>query len=110
MVGTDMFRTMQRNVWSSATIRKINNENPSMAIIADCRFPNEVEAIKDAGGLVIKLNRNPYNSSHSSEIALDADRYDQRLFDLVIDNQNMTIVEQNQYLEKFLQNKGILPL
>lgn len=110
MVGTDMFRTMQKNVWSAATIRKINNEKPSMAIIADCRFPNEVEAIKDAGGMVIKLNRNPYNSSHSSEIALDADRYDQNLFDLVIDNQNMTIVEQNQYLKKFLQNKGILPL
>jgi hypothetical protein len=110
MVGTDMFRAMQKNVWSAATIRKINNEKPSVAIIADCRFPNEVEAIKDAGGMVIKLNRNPYNSSHSSEIALDADRYDQTLFDLVIYNQNMTIVEQNQYLEKFLQNKGILPL
>jgi hypothetical protein len=110
MVGTDMFRAMQKNVWSAATIRKINNEKPSVAIIADCRFPNEVEAVKDAGGMVIKLNRNPYNSSHSSEIALDADRYDQTLFDLVIYNQNMTIVEQNQYLEKFLQNKGILPL
>jgi hypothetical protein len=110
MVGTDMFRAMQKNVWSAATIRKINNENPSIAIIADCRFPNEVEAIKDAGGMVIKLNRNPYNSSHSSEIALDADQYDQTLFDLALNNQNMTIVEQNQYLEKFLQNKGILPL
>jgi len=110
MVGTDMFRAMQKNVWSAATIRKINNENPSIAIIADCRFPNEVEAIKDAGGMVIKLNRNPYNSSHSSEIALDADQYDQTLFDLTLNNQNMTIVEQNQYLEKFLQNKGILPL
>lgn len=110
MVGTDMFRAMQKNVWSAATIRKINNENPSIAIIADCRFPNEVEAIKDAGGMVIKLNRNPYNSSHSSEIALDADQYDQTLFDLVLNNQNMTIVEQNQYLEKFLQNKGILSL
>lgn len=110
MVGTDMFRAMQKNVWSAATIRKINNENPSIAIIADCRFPNEVEAIKDAGGMVIKLNRNPYNSSHSSEIALDADQYDQTLFDLVLNNQNMTIVEQNQYLEKFLQDKGILSL
>jgi hypothetical protein len=110
MVGTDMFRAMQKNVWSAATIRKINNEKPSVAIIADCRFPNEVEAIKDAGGMVIKLNRNPYNSSHSSEIALDADQYDQTLFDLALNNQNMTIVEQNQYLEKFLQNKGILPL
>ena len=109
MVGTDMFRAMQRNVWSHATIRKIKQENTSMAIIADCRFPNEVEAIKDAGGIVVKLNRNPYNSDHSSEVALDPDRYDNSLFDLVINNQDMTINEQNQYLLTFLQNKGILP-
>ena len=109
MVGTDMFRKMQRNVWSAATIRKIQNENPSMAIIADCRFPNEVSAIKEAGGLVIKLTRNPYNSDHSSETALDPDRYDQSIFDLVIDNTEISITEQNKYLQTFLQNKGILP-
>lgn len=109
IVGTDMFRAMQRNVWSAATIRKIEQENPSVAIIADCRFPNEVEAIKNAGGIVIKLMRNPYNSNHSSEIALDPDNYDYSIFDLVIDNKSMTIAEQNQYLLTFLLHKGILP-
>lgn len=108
MVGTDMFRRMQQNVWSEATIRKIQKENTSMAIIADCRFPNEVEAVKNVGGIVIKLMRNPYNSDHSSEIALDPDRYDANFFDLVIDNHNMTISQQNQYLSTFLKHKGIL--
>lgn len=110
MVGTDMFRAMQRNVWSDATIRKIKQENKKLAIIADCRFPNEVEAIQDAGGIVIKLTRNPYNSDHASEMALDPDRFDANIFDLVLDNVNMTIVEQNSILLQFLQNKGILPL
>lgn len=110
MVGTEMFRTMQQNVWSAATIRKINLENPTVAIIADCRFPNEVDAIKEIGGLVIKLTRNPHNSDHASETALDDDQYDQSIFDLVLDNTNISISEQNTVLRTFLQNKGILPL
>ena len=110
IVGTDMFRKMQHNVWSGATIRKIQQDKPPVAIIADCRFPDEVEAIQMAGGIVIKLTRNPYNSDHSSEVALDPDNYDQRNFDLVVDNQNMSIPDQNRAIELFLTHKGILPL
>jgi len=110
IVGTDMFRKMQKNVWSDATIRLIKKEAYNVAIIADCRFPNEVEAIKGAGGIVIKLNRNPYNSSHASEVALDSEYYNQDNFDLVINNNDMTINEQNQMIHSFLQYKGLLPL
>ena len=110
IVGTDMFRRMQNHVWSNATIRQILKDKPNIAIIADCRFPNEVNAIKNVGGIVIKLTRNPYNSYHASEMALDSDQYNQSMFDLVIENGNMTIVEQNKVIYEFLQNKEILPL
>ena len=110
IVGTDMFRKMQNHVWSNATIRQITRDNPGMAIIADCRFPNEVDAIKRVGGIVIKLTRNPYNSNHASEIALDSNQYDQSLFDLVVDNDSMTIAEQNKAIYEFLHFRGILPL
>jgi hypothetical protein len=110
IVGTDMFRNMQNHVWSNATIRQILRDQPDIAIIADCRFPNEVTAIKNVGGIVIKLSRNPHHSEHTSEIALDPDRYDQSLFDLVIDNDNMTITEQNKAIYEFLHFRGILPL
>lgn len=110
LVGTDMFRKLQNKVWSSATIRKIQQDAPLVGLIADCRFPNEVKAVQDAGGLVIKLTRNPYNSNHSSETALDPDNFDPNLFDCVIDNKNLTISEQNALIVKFLHNKGILPL
>lgn len=111
-VGTDVFRKLQTNVWADATIRRIQNEQSSvsLAIIADCRFPNEVEAIKAAGGFIIKLTRNPHNSDHLSEIALDEDRYDSNNFDLVIDNQFFGINEQNHLIKEFLVQKGILPL
>lgn len=109
-IGTDVFRKMQHNVWAGATIRKIQDENLPLALIADCRFPNEVEAVKNAGGLVIKLNRNLYNSSHESETALDEDRYDQSNFDFVIDNKDLSIEDKNELIYSFLKVKRVLPL
>lgn len=110
MVGTDMFRTMQKNVWSDATIRKIQKDKAPLSIIADCRFPNEVEAVKNAGGIVIKLTRNPHNSNHASETALDIENFNHDIFDMVLDNENLSIIDQNNILLQFLQEKGILPL
>jgi hypothetical protein len=110
MLGTDMFRTMQKNVWSDATIRKITKDNYDLALIADCRFPNEVEAVKKANGIVIKLSRDLYHSDHASETALDPQNYSVSNFDLVIHNQDISIYDQNQIIYKFLQDKGIIPL
>jgi len=109
-IGTDLFRKMKNDVWSSATIKKIQQENLDIAVIADCRFPNEVQAVKDAGGYVIKLTRNPYNSDHESEIALDEIYYSKNNFDLIIDNTNLNIDEQNSRVYAFLTEKGILSL
>jgi hypothetical protein len=108
VVGTDIFRKMKKDVWASSTIVKIKNEQPELAIIADCRFPNEVEAIRGAGGLVIKLERNPYNSDHDSETALDEINYSPSNFDFIIYNDNMTIPEQNNAILRFLKNKKVL--
>lgn len=109
-VGTDIFRKMKQDVWASATITKIKNESIDIAIIADCRFPNEVEAVKNAGGYVIKLTRNPYNSDHESETALDETNYSNANFDLIINNAHLNIEQQNHEVHNFLKKKGILPL
>lgn len=109
-VGTDLFRKMKNDVWASATINKIKQEKPNLAIIADCRFPNEVEAIKNAGGIVIKLTKNPFSSDHDSETALDPDKYDQSNFDLIIENDNLSLIEKDNIIHEFLIDKGILPL
>lgn len=109
-VGTDIFRKMKNDVWAGATINKIKKESPKIAIIADCRFPNEVRAIKEAGGVVIKLTRNPFNSDHESETALDYQNYDHRNFDLIITNQAMSLEHQNDVVYKYLRKKGLLSL
>ena len=109
-VGTDVFRTIQHNVWADATINKIQQEKPDLALIADCRFPNEVEAIRGVNGLVIKLTRSPFDSDHASETALDETRYDSSNFDYIIDNTRMSIGEQNEIIYNFLISKKVLPL
>jgi hypothetical protein len=50
-------------------------------IITDVRFPNEVEAIKKRGGVVIRINREVERDNHASEIMLDDYK-----FDYVIEN------------------------
>lgn len=109
-VGTDIFRKMKQNIWAEATINKINQEKPKLAIIADCRFPNEVDSIKVAGGVVIKLMRNPFNSNHASEVALDPKNYSPRNFDIVIFNNNLSIDDKNYAILTFLKKKGLLQL
>lgn len=107
-VGTDIFRQLKTNVWSEATIKTIERERPQLAIIADCRFPNEVSAVKDAGGLVIKLTRNPFYSDHDSETALDDHNYDQNNFDYIIHNNSLSIPEQNRAILNFLKQQKVL--
>jgi hypothetical protein len=52
-------------------------------ILTDCRFPNEAQAVKERGGMIIRINRPGITAvnAHPSETSLDD--YD---FDAVIDN------------------------
>jgi len=95
-IGTDVFRKMYSNVWVDSTIRKIKSESPELSVVVDCRFPNEIEGIQNAGGKVIRLTRNIFGQQdqHPSETALD--KYDK--FDYTINNQSMTVSEQNEAL------------
>jgi len=103
-VGTDFFRKIYPEVWVDSTIRKIQRDGSSLAVVVDCRFPNEVKGIQNAGGKVIRLNRNIFgeNDKHPSETALDD--YDD--FDATIDNHNMTLSEQNEAIYNQLVDWG----
>jgi hypothetical protein len=87
--GTEIMRKMYEPIWLENCFRRIEEDKPDIAIIADCRFMNEVKAVQQRNGKVIRLTRNPYNSNHASEV--DADKYDG--FDGTVDNQQMTIEE-----------------
>lgn len=89
--GTSVVRSINTNAWVQATIKRITDQNTNVAIIPDVRFPNEVQAIKHAGGTVIRMERNPFDCSHACESALDRDKFDWNEFDVIIPNTAITI-------------------
>jgi len=99
--GTNVMRKIKDTIWVDYTIKTIKYEQSSLSIIPDVRFPNEVHAIKDAGGIIIRLNRDVHSPQHECEKALDEDVFDWSEFDYVIDNQNISVKDLCIKLRKF---------
>jgi len=100
--GTEIVRSINPNAWVNATINRIKKENKKIAIITDGRFPNEIRCVKKFGGKIIKLtkNENETKDVHSSEVGLK--NFGDWNFDCVIQNSNMTIVQQNTEINRYL--------
>lgn len=109
-VGTNVFRKMKNNIWVEATIKKIQKERPDLALIPDCRFPNEVDCLLQHKANVIRLTLDPFHSSSDSESALDSTKYDWTKFSIVINNQDKNIESKNKQISEFLHNQGIFQL
>lgn len=108
IIGTDIFRKIKNDVWVESTLRRIKQDRSEMAIIVDCRFPNEVDSIKQNDGKVIRLTRNPFDSIATAETALDPQHYSWNNFDYICKNENMSIYDQCMDIQNFL--KESLPL
>lgn len=76
-VGDGLRQTVDNSVWVKATLNNFRpNEN---IIITDVRYPNELDVIKERGGILIRVIRPEHQEStligeqakHSSETALD---------------------------------------
>jgi hypothetical protein len=104
--GTDIGRRINENVWGDACLREVQNDQPKLAIVTDCRFPSEVQAIQEAGGKVIRFLRAPFadQDEHSSEQALD--NYPLENFDYVFDNRELSVEEQNKLTNELLTEWG----
>ncbi len=92
LLGTECGRNIiHPNVWVNSLFNEYSlkasnwdvdgnttvNEYPNW-IITDMRFPNELEAVKNKGGITIRVNRsnNLLESNHLSETALDNAEFD----------------------------------
>ena len=79
-LGTDALRNgLHDNVWVNALMADYTEE--SDWIITDTRFPNEAQAIKDKGGIIIRVDRpgiKPINN-HPSETGLDNWNFDYKI-------------------------------
>jgi hypothetical protein len=119
-IGTDMFRGLWSDVWINAWKRRLcavdrYDVKPSIVICPDVRFPNELKAIHDLGGVVIRLTRAPFADvdQHESETALDdvecypctdgrrAGRITPN-FDFVMDNKDFSMDDARRWAKDFV--------
>ena len=109
-VGTDIFRSLNENVWIDSCFRQIEEENPELALISDVRFKNEIKGIQDRGGFVIGLTRGSAKrkkkDNHASETEI-GESLD--LCDIIIDNTDLTIPEQNEAIYNAIKELNFIP-
>lgn len=55
-IGTEYIRDANPNYWVEYLVSKIKNE-PGKYLIPDTRFPNEVQVLKELGGIVVMIHR-----------------------------------------------------
>ncbi len=75
--GTEVGRAIDSDLWVKAMLRQAQ-KIPSV-VVCDVRFPNEAKAIRDQGGLVIRVDRpslGPLTDTHPSETSLEGFEYD----------------------------------
>ena len=57
--GTDVVRkAFHDHTWIASLENKLRKSKDDI-VISDCRFPNEINAIKHAGGIVVRVHRGP---------------------------------------------------
>ena len=100
-VGQGLRDAIDPNLWIKVLFA--NTENWSNYIIADVRYPNEVEAIKERNGILLRIDRKDAGAgNHSSETALD----NYKEWDVHIEN-NGSIEDLFEAMKIFIKNYPI---
>jgi hypothetical protein len=60
LIGTDCIRDyFHNNIWVYTVLKRLeNNKENENIVITDCRFPSEINAIREKGGIIIRVIRN----------------------------------------------------
>jgi hypothetical protein len=117
-MGTDIIRDrVHRDAWVNAlfsdyhdadyrgiTAGEYSDPVAPKWIITDVRFPNELEAIRERGGIILRINR---ESSSSEKLHISETLLDNHHFDYVIDNDD-TIEELLDKVYSFLSRHKLL--
>jgi len=74
-MGTEAFRTIDDNFWVKQLLKYIDRNKLKNVIITDGRFPSEINAVKERGGIHIRIERDHsmqvHGQAHASEVSLD---------------------------------------
>lgn len=104
ILGTRVFRQVKPDCWIEALFRRIEIEQPEIAIISDGRFPNEIDKVHERGGKSIRFTKNPFDSKTEPETALD----NYKRFRATVHNEHMHMREKNIKLMETLHELGFL--
>jgi len=80
-VGTDLLRAgFHEDIWVASLQRRLHRySTEERVVVSDIRFPNEAEAVRLAGGLVVRVVRSVERGTHASEAGGDAIEADREL-------------------------------
>lgn len=73
--GTEVCRkAFHDDIWIASLENKLRNSKDHV-VISDCRFPNEIKSIKDAGGIVIRVKRGPEPDWYDAAVSMNRGEY-----------------------------------
>jgi len=122
-VGTDWFREVFSDCWVNAYANTVTQLNVDVVLTPDVRFRNEMKYIQINGGIVMRFTRAPFGETdkhisetaldgvheytekviHREELCFDVERKQAKLFDVWVDNEDMSFEEKNNWLEKMIK-------
>lgn len=60
LLGTEVFRThFHQDIWINSLLYQLEAQPNTLKVISDARFANEIEAIRSAGGIIVRVDRGP---------------------------------------------------
>jgi hypothetical protein len=108
LIGTDIFRNQYHpDIWVNILLNEYDDKNENW-IISDCRFHNEMDAIKKKGGLIIKVIRGTEHEIDLSKVhASEIEMYTYKDYDYKIEN-NGTIQELETVIENIMRIEKVI--
>lgn len=83
-MGASGRERLDKGVWVRAALRDVDNlmKDGTSVVISDVRYPNEAEAIRKRGGIIVRIDRpNVFIDNDVSETSMDDE-----IFEVTIDN------------------------
>lgn len=69
--GTEVCRRgFHDDIWIASLENKLRNSKDDI-VISDCRFPNEIKSIKNAGGIVVRVVRGPEPAWYETALSVN---------------------------------------
>lgn len=102
-LGTEAGReVLGQNIWVRTAMANV--KPGGRYVFTDCRFPNEAEAVKAAGGSIVRVSRTGYApvNAHPSETALDDWPFDFDLF-----NQGTSLTQLGVLVDFLVADLGL---